>query len=593
VHGGRDNLTVPGKSGIVGTSATGPFLMKTLVFTATYNEVDNIRELVDRILEELPGAEVLVIDDSSSDGTAAAIELHAAERYPGRVKTIVRPRKLGVGSAHKLAVKYALAHGFDRLITMDADFSHDPRYLPRMMRLLDDHDFVIGSRYTAGGRCEYPIVRRWFSRAANALARSALSIPLRETTTSYRGFRRELLERLDVDSISGDGYSYFLGSSYRATQLVREVAEFPIVFVDRRAGTTKISRDEIFKGLLALGRLTVDRISGRGPKSRSATPVNAMPCNACGSMYHVEVYEASVRQHTAAQYTCTTTGHESHGRIVRCLGCGLVFTNPQLPPKEVEALYEEVEDPTYVANADARVRTFTYNLDRIAAYLPAAGRLLDVGSYTGTFLEVARARGFDATGVEPSKWAARYANEELGLTTIQGTIDDVPRDLGRFDVVCSWDVLEHLPDPLGELRKINERTAPNGVFAFSTLNWDSWPPRLLRERWPWLMDMHLYYFDEEIVGDMLAKAGFALKHVGTYCHIITADYFMGKLASLGVPGARFARRVVRSTPLRRVYIPFRFGDIQLFVAEKVRDLDNDPIDTTYRRPNAEVGLQAS
>jgi 2-polyprenyl-3-methyl-5-hydroxy-6-metoxy-1,4-benzoquinol methylase len=262
---------------------------------------------------------------------------------------------------------------------------------------------------------------------------------------------------------------------------------------------------------------------------------------------------------------------------VRCLSCGLVFTNPQLPADEVTSLYTNVQDPVYLANVDARERTFTYNLEKIRSLLPSTGRLLDVGSYTGAFLKIARNAGYDVTGVEPSVWAARYASEELDIPTIQGTLEDVPPDFGRFDVVCSWDVLEHVSDPMGELQRINEVTELNGWFAFSTLNIDSWPPRVLGERWPWLMDMHLYYFNEKVVEEMLSQAGFALRYVGTYCHIITAPYLMRKLESLGVPGAGALSRRFGNSPLRRLYIPFRFGDIQLFVAEKVRELSTETI----------------
>ena len=573
-------------------------MSRILVFTATYNEADNILPLVQQIFDAVPSSDVLVVDDNSPDGTAQLVAAHA-ERSERNLFVIVRPRKLGVGSAHKLAAKFALAHGYDRLITMDADFSHDPAYLPTIVDLLDDHDFVIGSRYVEGGSCEYGIVRRMFSRGANVLARTVLAIPLKETTTSYRGFRRELLERLDVDSISGEGYSYFLGCAYRAASRARRVAELPIVFVDRRAGATKISQSEIVKGLVMLGRLSRERMrtallrrSGVEPPAPRRQAVEPTPCNACGSIYHVERYPASVAHHTTAQYSCTSTGHGSHGRIVRCLGCGLVFTDPQLPAESVVALYEQVEDPLYLENINARIRTFTFNLDRIRGLLPERGRLLDLGSYTGTFLQVARDAGFDVLGVEPSLWAARHANETLGLPTIAGTLDDIPADAGQFDVVCSWDVLEHLPDPLGELRRINAVTKEGGVLAFSTLNFDSWPPRILGERWPWMMDMHLYYFNEEIISDMLARAGFSLEYVGTYCHIITAEYLMGKLESLRVPGAGIARRAVARTPLKRAFIPFRLGDIQLFVARKVSDvqpstLSAPPVLDVAGRPHAQ------
>src|SRR3954471_20163151 len=181
-----------------------------LVFTATYNEADNVATLVRDVFASLPGCEMLVVDDNSPDGTGPVLDGLKAQ-YP-RLHTIHRPYKNGLGTAHKLAVKYALAHGFDALITMDADFSHDPKYLPEMVRRLAQSEFVTGSRYCAGGSCEYPPSRVALSRTANALTRVLLGIPLHETTTSYRGFPRSLTERMNVDAIHADGYSYFVES---------------------------------------------------------------------------------------------------------------------------------------------------------------------------------------------------------------------------------------------------------------------------------------------------------------------------------------------------------------------------------------------
>ncbi len=239
---------------------------KVLVFTATYNEVDNIVSLVETILATLPGCEVLVVDDNSPDGTGRVLdELRAREP---RLHVIHRPGKNGLGTAHKLGMKYALEHGYDALVTMDADFSHDPRVLPEMMRQLEHAEFVIGSRYVAGGSCEYPLSRVVLSTVANWLTRAILSIPVHETTTAYRGYRRSLLERLDIDGIRSEGYSYFVECINQVHQLTRQnrgltgMAEFPIRFADRRAGSSKISRKEIWKGFSTLARLGVQRALG-------------------------------------------------------------------------------------------------------------------------------------------------------------------------------------------------------------------------------------------------------------------------------------------------------------------------------------------
>lgn len=555
---------------------------KVLVFTATYNEADNVSTLVESVFQELPHCEMLVVDDNSPDGTGRVLE-ELKSRFPG-LQVIHRPRKNGLGTAHKLAVKHALAHRVDALITMDADFSHHPKYLPTFIAALQSYEFVIASRYAPGGSCEYGPARLALSRTANALARLFLGLRLRETTTSFRGFRRELLERMNVDSIHADGYSYFIECLVQVSRLTRKMTEFPFRFEDRRAGTTKISRKEIFNGFTTLARLAITRFLRKVGVTGRAVGVDQhadlLACNACGCLYHVEQYPATATGHDSANYRCSSTEHASHGRIVECLGCGLVYTNPQLPQAEVFDLYAQVEDKTYLENVNARIRTFSYNLDRIRKFLPIRGRLLEVGSYCGIFLKVARERGYEVMGVEPSRWAAEYATRQLGIPTVSGTVRDVPGDQGEFDIVCSWDVLEHFSDPMGEIRRINSVMRKGGIFAFSTLNYDNWFPRLLGERWPWMMDMHLYYFNEKVLQTMLSQAGFRPLHVDSYCHIITLDYLCIKLEGLGVPGARAVRWLVQRTPFRDSYIPFRFGDIQLFVYEKVRELEgaiSDPV----------------
>jgi dolichol-phosphate mannosyltransferase len=237
-----------------------------LVFTATYNEADNIASLVEAVFQALPCCEMLVVDDNSPDGTGQLLDDLAA-REP-RLHVIHRPGKNGLGTAHKLAFRYALEHAYDALVTMDADFSHDPAALPEMVRQLEQAEFVIGSRYTRGGSSEQTLPRVVLSRSANSLTRVLLGIPVRETTTSYRGFQRSLMRRLDLDTIRSEGYSFFVESIYqvkrraRTTGATAAMAEFPIRFADRRAGLTKISRKEIWRGVTTLARLAAQRIGG-------------------------------------------------------------------------------------------------------------------------------------------------------------------------------------------------------------------------------------------------------------------------------------------------------------------------------------------
>ena len=547
---------------------------RTLVFTATYNEVDNIEQLVREIFQYLPGQEILVIDDSSPDGTGDLLDTLSADNP--NIHVIHRPSKLGLGTAHLLAMKYAIHGGFDFLITMDADFSHHPKYLPTMAKLLEENDFVIGSRYASGGRCDYGLLRIFVSRTANTLARFFLGIPTHEATTSYRGFPITLLKRMDLNSIRSNGYSFFMESIFVVTQTTRNLAEFPIHFEDRRAGTSKISKQEVLKAMYNLIWMFFRRffVLPRFLKRlEEPTSDPVIPCENCRSIHHMEMMtEKTSDKNDASVYQCTSTGHRTHGRILKCLHCGLAFNETRHNADQIIEFYADVEDQTYLKNIDSRFLTFRHNFAKLKSFLPPTGKLLDIGSYCGVSLKVAGEYGYNTLGLEPSKWAARYSEEVMQEKVFRGILKDLPEEAGPFDIVTMWDVLEHVPHPLEELKRIHSRLKPGGIFAFSTLNIDNWYPKIMRKRWPWYMDMHLYYFTRDSMRQLLDQAGLDLIHQQSYTHIITFEYFLLKLDALGIPGARFFSAVVKKTPLPNIMIPFSFGDIQLFVCKKREDV---------------------
>jgi dolichol-phosphate mannosyltransferase len=234
------------------------YAQKTLVFTATYNEKENITPLLEGIWNSVPSADIFVIDDNSPDGTGKVLDSIANNNS----KLIVRHRegKLGVGSAHREALAYARDKGYGILITMDADFSHDPSVVKTMIEALAKHEFVIGSRFIHGGQLDYHGFRRFISFGANLLARYVLGITCRETTTSFRGFRASLLQRLPINKVKAEGYSFFLECTYIICRTTQSVLEIPIHFQDRRFGQSKISQSEIYKGLFTVLRLCFSRV---------------------------------------------------------------------------------------------------------------------------------------------------------------------------------------------------------------------------------------------------------------------------------------------------------------------------------------------
>jgi len=229
----------------------------------TYNEAENIRLMVPKLLALPLDLKVLVVDDNSPDGTGALADEMAASQ-PGRMMVLHRPGKLGLGTAYVAGFRRALADGASHVLTMDADFSHDPCYIPDMVGRGATADLVIGSRYVPkGGAVDSPLVRRLISYAANFLAHAVLGLRARDVTAGFRLYRREVLESVPLDSIRSSGYSFLIELLFLIEQRHWRVAEVPILFCDRKLGQSKISSQEIRNAMVTVGRLAVRRLRGR------------------------------------------------------------------------------------------------------------------------------------------------------------------------------------------------------------------------------------------------------------------------------------------------------------------------------------------
>jgi len=233
--------------------------MDILVVVPTYEEVDNLAPLARAILElDLP-VEICVVDDASPDGTGVLADELAAE--DPRIHVIHRESKLGIGSAYCAGLLMGLERGARLVITMDGDFSHDPKYLPALVAGMEHHDVMIGSRYIAGGGIRnWGLGRRMLSRTANFVARLVLGFTVHDCTAGLRCYRRGVLERIDPRIIKSDGYSYLEEMIWYCQRAGFRLGEIPIVFADRRRGSSKISRSEIFKAVLTLVRLRFSRL---------------------------------------------------------------------------------------------------------------------------------------------------------------------------------------------------------------------------------------------------------------------------------------------------------------------------------------------
>jgi dolichol-phosphate mannosyltransferase len=224
------------------------------VIVPTYNEADNIGQLIPQILA-YPRCRVLVVDDGSPDGTGALVERIA--RDEPRVGLLARPGKQGLGTAYIAGFRRALAEGAQLIVEMDADFSHDPRYLPSLIEAASTmYDLVIGSRYVrGGGTTDWGLGRKIISRGGNIYAGLILGLPVADSTGGYRCYRRSVLEAIELDAVRSNGYAFQVEMVYRARRAGARVGEVPIIFPDRRVGQSKMSRRIVIEALVNVWRL--------------------------------------------------------------------------------------------------------------------------------------------------------------------------------------------------------------------------------------------------------------------------------------------------------------------------------------------------
>lgn len=226
-----------------------------LVIIPTYNERDNVGPITSAVLAAEPRADVLVVDDNSPDGTGQLAD-ELAKKEP-RIQVLHRQQKEGLGRAYLHAFRWALERGYQFIIEMDADFSHDPKYLPRLIdTAMGGADLVLGSRYVeGGGTVNWGIGRKLLSRGGSLYARSILGVKVRDLTGGFKCFNRRVLEAIDLDAVVSNGYGFQIELTYRALKKGFTVKEIPIVFEERRVGQSKMSRKIFFEALTLVWKL--------------------------------------------------------------------------------------------------------------------------------------------------------------------------------------------------------------------------------------------------------------------------------------------------------------------------------------------------
>ncbi|MCS5652828.1 MAG: polyprenol monophosphomannose synthase [Candidatus Marinimicrobia bacterium] len=231
-------------------------MMTTIVISPTYNECKNVQSLIELILGKYPEFHLLIVDDSSPDGTANKVKELQAD-YPN-LHLEERPTKDGLGTAYIYGFKWAIEREYDRIVQMDADLSHDPNDVPRLVNLLDEHDLIVGSRYVEGvSVVNWPIRRLMLSYGANLYSRVITGMPIKDSTGGFKAWRREVLEELDLNAVRSQGYSFQIEMNFRTWCKGFRIKEVPIIFVDRTIGESKMSKNIVYEAIFMVWRLRI------------------------------------------------------------------------------------------------------------------------------------------------------------------------------------------------------------------------------------------------------------------------------------------------------------------------------------------------
>lgn len=236
---------------------------KALVVMPTYNEMENIARIIPEVLRQGPQFELLIVDDNSPDGTAQLVE-QLQKESDSRIHLLKRPGKMGLGTAYVEGFKHALSRGYDYILEMDADFSHNPDVLPRFLEAIQDADLVLGSRYVTGVNViNWPLRRLLLSYGASFYTRLITGLPIKDPTGGFKCFRREVLESIDLDKVGSNGYSFQIEMSFRAWSKGFRIKEIPIVFTDRVGGKSKMSPQIVREAIWMVWKLKIRQLLGK------------------------------------------------------------------------------------------------------------------------------------------------------------------------------------------------------------------------------------------------------------------------------------------------------------------------------------------
>jgi 2-polyprenyl-3-methyl-5-hydroxy-6-metoxy-1,4-benzoquinol methylase len=524
---------------------------------------------------------IILVDDASPDNTVArARELG--------IRVFVHPENRGYGGNQKTCYVRALREGADVVVLLHPDYQYDPKAVPLLIApILAGHaDMTFGSRFAGlsdprGGGM--PIYRYVGNRLTTLLENLMLGSRFTEMHSGLRAYTRECLLSLPFLRYTDD-FSFDSQLLVDAVTSGQRVVEVPIMTrYTQESSSISVARSlkYVAQSLAYCARQAAGR-GRRGHRSPPSAPPEARPkarakptgtrvarpCVVCGAPEQILLYPANASgQALPSEFRCTSGVLAQHDDILECPRCGMVSSSPALAGKEILERYAEVVDEDYFSEEDARRELFDWVLRVMSGYAVRGDRLLEVGSNVGLFLDTARKRGWQARGIEPSKWAVDVGRERFGVELEQKALEDLDAPPGSADAVVMLDVLEHVVDPVEALRKLRPVLDDEGLLVLSTVNLAGIHARLRGEKWPWFIRPHLHYFTPETLNAILRDAGFRMVEWSLVPRSFHLSYVANRArSSLGVLG----EALVRLSSLVDVKLPVGWlGDVVLLVARPV------------------------
>ncbi|MGH2767768.1 MAG: bifunctional glycosyltransferase/class I SAM-dependent methyltransferase [Actinomycetota bacterium] len=534
---------------------------------------------LERTVADIPshlGAELILVDDASPDDTVRLA------RDLG-IRVVVHSENLGYGGNQKTCYSEALRLGADIVVLLHPDYQYDPKAIPLLVApiLAGDADMTFGSRFAglsdprAGGM---PMYRYVGNRLTSWVENLMLGSRFTEMHSGLRAYTRECLLSIPFLAYSKDFVfdSQFLVDAVTGGLRVVEVP-IPTRYTEESSSIAILSSLEyVAQSLTYCGRKVASKgrrgsrtplgsRARQGPvRLRRPGSIRKRECLLCGGQKQVLILPATAAGPPPVDaFACTSDALSSHDDILQCSGCGLMSSISGLDSEEIRQRYRRVTDELYLTEERARRELFHLIAGRMEGFFVRGRRLLEVGANVGLFLDVARSRGWEAWGIEPSEWAVRTGRDRFAVDLRVGTVEDLEEPEERYDAVVALDVLEHLSDPLGALLRLRRVLDEEGILVLTTVNVSGLHAKLRRRRWPWFIQIHLYYFSPETLAALLEKAGFQIVEWA----ILPRSFHMSYLARrAGLHGA-LGGALTTLAKLFDPKIPLGWlGDVQFAVA---------------------------